>query len=49
MTSPFEVEALSFRIRSRLGLLLGSSNLLSILLEIPILTFALFLETSGLV
>src|SRR5215216_6086305 len=48
VTSPFEVEALSFRLRSRLGLLHWSSNLLAILLEVPLLPFALFLETSGL-
>ena len=44
VTSPFEVEALSFRLRSRLGLLPGSSNLLAILLEVPLLLFALFLK-----
>ena len=49
VTSPFAVEALSFRLRSRLGLLPGSSNFLAILLEVPLLPFALFLETSGLV
>src|SRR6266536_2865329 len=49
VTSPFAVEALSFRLGSRLGLLLGSSNLFAILLEVPILSLALFLETSGLV
>src|SRR5215216_3718562 len=49
VTSPFVVEALSFRLRSRLGFLPGSRNLLAILLEFPLLTFALFLETSGLV
>ena len=32
VTSPFVVEALSFRLRSRLGLLPGSSNFLAILL-----------------
>ena len=48
VTSPFAVEALSFRLRSRHGLLPGSSNLLDILFEVPLLTFALFLETSGL-
>ena len=36
MTSPFAVEALNFRLRSRLGLLPGSSNLLAILLEAPL-------------
>ena len=49
VTSPFVVEALSFRLRSRLGLLPWSSNLLSVLLEVPLLPFAPFLETSGLV
>src|SRR6266498_999319 len=49
VTSPFGVEALSFRLRSKLGLLPGSSNLFAILLEVPLLPFALFLETSGLV
>ena len=44
VASPFEVEALSFRLRSRLGLLPGSSNLLAILLEVPLLSFALFLK-----
>src|SRR3989337_4567075 len=47
VTSPFAVEALSLRIRSRLGLLHLSSNLLDVLLEVPLLLFALFLETSG--
>ena len=49
VTSPFAVEALSLRFRSRLGLLHLSRNLLAILLEVPLLPFALFLETSGLV
>src|SRR3990170_7015206 len=49
VSSPFAVEALSFRLRSRLGLLPGSGKLLAILLEVPFLSFALFLETSGLV
>src|SRR3990170_6084336 len=49
VTSPFAVEALSFRLRSRLGLLPGSSNLLAILLEVLLLPFTLFLETSDLV
>src|SRR5215216_2887063 len=49
VTSPFAVEALSFRLRSRLGLLHLSSNLFAVLLEVPFLPFALFLETSGLV
>ena len=49
MTSPFAVEALSFRLWSSFGLLLGSENLLAILLEVPFLSLALFLETSGFV
>ena len=49
VTSPFAVEALSLRLRSRLGLLHLSSNLLAILLEVPFLSLALLLETSGLV
>ena len=49
MTSPFAIEALSFRLRSRLGLLHLSSNLLAVLLEVPLLPFAPLLETSGLV
>src|SRR6266511_4975850 len=49
LASPFVVEALSFRLWSRLGLLPGSSNLFAILLEVPFLSLSLFLETSGLV
>ena len=49
VTSPFAVEALSLRLRSRLGLLHLSSNLLAVLLEVPFLSLALLLETSGLV
>ena len=49
VTNPFAVEALSLRLRSRLGLLHLSSNLLAVLLEVPLLPFAPFLETSGLV
>src|SRR3954463_15743925 len=49
VTSPFVVEALGLRLRSRLGLLHWSSNLLVVLLEVPLLPFTLFLETSGLV
>src|SRR5215216_5543140 len=49
VTSPFAVEALSFRLRSRLGLLHLSNNLLAVLLEVSLLSFALLLETSGLV
>ena len=44
VTSPFAVEALSLRLRSRLGLLYLSSNLLAVLLEVPLLPFALFLK-----
>ena len=43
VTSPFAVEALSLRLRTRLGLHL-SSNLLAVLLEVPLLPFALFLK-----
>src|SRR3954471_23582469 len=49
VSSPFAVEALSFRLRSRLGFLPESGNLLAIILEVPLLSFALFLETRGLV
>ena len=49
VTSPFAVESLSLRLRSRLGLLHLSSNLLAVLLEVPLLPFALFLKTSDLV
>ena len=49
VTSPFAVEALSFRLGSSFGLLPRSGNLLSILLEVPFLSFALLLETFGLV
>src|SRR5215216_6541054 len=48
VSSPFAVEELSFRLWSRLGLLPGSSNFFTILLEVPLLSLALFLETSGL-
>ena len=41
VTSPFAVETLSLRLRTRLGLLHLSSNLLAILLEVPLLPFAL--------
>ena len=44
VTSPFAVEALSLRLRIRLGLLHLSSNLLAVLLEVPLLPFALFLK-----
>ena len=49
MTIPFVVEALSFRLGYSFGLLHGSTNLLAILIEVPFLSLALFLETSGLV
>ena len=49
MTSPFAVETLSLRLRIRLGLLHGSGNFLAILLEVPFLSLALLLGTSGLV
>ena len=42
VTSPFEVEELSFRFGSSFGLLPGSGNLLAILLEVPLLSLALF-------
>ena len=42
--SPFAIEALSFRLRSKLGFLLLRSNFLAILLEVPLLPFALFLK-----
>ena len=48
VTSPFAVEALSLRLRTRLGLLHLSSNLLAILLEVPHLPFALFLKLVAL-
>ena len=44
MINPFVVEALSLRLRSRLGLLYLSSNLLAVLLEVPFYPFALFLK-----
>ena len=49
VTISFAVEALSFRLGSSFGLLHGSGNLLSILLEVPFLSLALLLETSDLV
>ena len=49
MTNPFAVEALSLRLRTRLGLLHLSSNLLAVLLEVPFLSLCPFLETSDLV
>ena len=44
VTSPFAVEALSLRLWTRLRLLHLSSNLLAVLLEVPLLPFALFLK-----
>ena len=44
VTSPFAVEALSLRLRTRLGLLHLSSNLLAVLFEVPLLPSALFLK-----
>ena len=44
VTISIAVEALSLRLRSRLGLLHLSSNLLAVLLEVPLLPFALFLK-----
>src|SRR3954468_17895434 len=50
MTSLLAVEALSLMLRSRLEFLLLSSNLLVVLLEVPLLLpFVLFLETGGLI
>ena len=44
VTNPFAVEALSLRLRTRLGLLHLSSNLLAVLLEVPLLPFTLLLK-----
>ena len=44
VTSPFAVETLSLGLRTRLGLLHLSSNLLAVLLEVPLLPSALFLK-----
>ena len=45
LTSPFAVETLSLKLRTRLRLLHLSSNLLAVLLEVPLLLpFALFLK-----
>ena len=44
VTISFAVEALSFRLGSSFGLLHLSSNLLAVLLEVPLLPFALFLK-----
>ena len=48
VTISFAVEALSFRLGSSFWLLHGSGNLLVILLEVPFLSLAILLETSGL-
>ena len=48
VTSAFAVEALSLRLRSRLGLFHLSSNLLAVLLEVPILPLTLFLKLAVL-
>src|SRR3954470_17262533 len=45
VTNPFAIEGLSLRLRTRLGFLHLSSNLLAIFLEVPLLLpFALFLK-----
>ena len=44
VTSLLAVEALSLRLRSRLGLPHLRSNSLAVLLEVPLLPFALFLK-----
>ena len=49
VTISFAIEALRFRLGSSFGPLHGSGNLLAILIEVPFLSLALFLETSGLV
>ena len=49
VTISFAVEAFSCRLGSSFGLLHWSGNLLAILLEVPFLSLALLLETSGLV
>ena len=49
VTSSFTVEALSLRLGSSLWLLHGSDNLLAILLDVPFLYLALFLETGGFI
>src|SRR3990170_6494763 len=49
VTISFTVEALNFRLGSSFGLLHGSGNFLAILLKVPFLSLAIFLETSGLV
>ena len=49
LTISFAVKALSFRLWSSFGLLHGSDNFLVILLEVPFLSLALLVETSGFV
>ena len=49
VTISFRVEALSFRLWFSFGLPHGSDNLLAILLEVPFLSLALLVETSGFV
>ena len=49
VTSLFALEALSLKLGYNFGFLPRSGNLLAILLEVPLVPFALFLETSGLV
>ena len=49
VTIPFAAEALNFKLRPNFGLFDGSGNLLAILPEIPFLSLAHLLETSGLV
>ena len=49
VTSPFAVEKLSLRLRSRLGFFHLRSNLFAVILEVPLSSFAPFIETSGLV
>ena len=44
MTISFAVEAHSFRLGSSFGLLHGSSNLLAVPFEVPLLPFAIFLK-----
>ena len=49
VTIPFALEALNFRLGSSFGFIPGSGNLLAILIEVHVLSLALFLETSGFV
>ena len=49
VTSLLAVEALSLQLGSSFELRHRSGDLLAILLEVPFLSLALFLETSGLV